>query len=439
MSEYQENKTNLEGESANEQGIKNEGTQGLIDLGGDSGVQFDPFASDVTVEKVAVQASEDISETEGLEEISEGENTDTEPQNKTEEQTKTKVIPLKPGNPFDAAISETEEKNAEGTKAGLIEKPPVFEYAGVSEAISDSSVTFEELRSKRAEDFPELDDAARVTWTVTYGKIIKNVTNPKNTTVAKQKSDIEQSKDFLEALKKCKGDVVCKISPKVTSQKKGLGSSYKGIFNTLEEAETSGKAICILPSDDGNVYEMRKNEVGCFTTKLSLIKGLSKVRAGFTSALPLIPEELIFQAVSFFRSFMNEKNETEALLNLYWNKLAKEYFLCAPKQIVSKYEVKTDLSDIDAEICIHVAEIHSHNSMKAEFSATDDNDEKASRIYIVIGRLNRLFPTISARVTGGGGFVNIDPNSIIESIMWKYPAEWRSNVTIEKGTEAVAQ
>ena len=429
MSEYQ-NKTNLEKASGEGQDLA---VNGGINLGGDDSIAFDPFASDAPAETVALAKIEKASE----ETESEPEIEDEKNENKGVSLAKPKVTPVV--DPFDAAIFQTEEKNAEGTKAGLIEKLPVFEYAGVSEEISETTVTFEELRAKRAEDFPELDDVARVTWTVTYGKIVKNVTNPKNTTVAKQKSDIEQSKEFLEALKKCKGDVVCKISPKVTSQKKGVIASYKGIFNTLEEAETSGKAICIVPSDDGNVYEMRKNDVGCFTTKLNCVKGLSKIRAGFTSALPLIPEEFICEAVSFFRSFMNEESETEVLLNLYWNKLTKEYFLYAPKQTVSKYEVKTELSDIDTEKWIHVAEIHSHNSMQAKFSSTDDNDEKASRIYMVIGRLNRLFPTISARVAGGGGFVDIDPNSIIENIMWKYPAEWRSNVTINSGTEAFAQ
>ena len=57
--------------------------------------------------------------------------------------------------------------------AAVNDKPPVFVYAGATENIEDTSMTFDELRIEKARDFPELDDGKRVSWTVEYGKITK--------------------------------------------------------------------------------------------------------------------------------------------------------------------------------------------------------------------------------------------------------------------------
>ena len=106
---------------------------------------------------------------------------------------------------FEAAIAKAEKKQAESTKDSLMEKLPVFSYASAKEEIVDPSKTFDQLRSEKAEDFPELDDATSVTWKVEYGKITKIVPAPKKTTIAGFKSQIENSKEFLNSLNKCKG------------------------------------------------------------------------------------------------------------------------------------------------------------------------------------------------------------------------------------------
>ena len=63
------------------------------------------------------------------------------------------------GNPIAAAF---EQKTAENTKKGLLEKPPVFYHKGVKEDIEDASMTFEELRIRKSEDFTDLVEGKRV-------------------------------------------------------------------------------------------------------------------------------------------------------------------------------------------------------------------------------------------------------------------------------------
>ena len=42
------------------------------------------------------------------------------------------------------------------TQLSLFDKPPVFQYGGAREQITDADMTFESLRIQKADDFPEL-------------------------------------------------------------------------------------------------------------------------------------------------------------------------------------------------------------------------------------------------------------------------------------------
>ena len=77
-----------------------------------------------------------------------------------------------------APNEQTKSSKAEQSLEG---KLPVFTYGGATEEISDTSKTFDELRIEKSVDFPELEEGKRVSWTVEYGKITKNVPDPKGT------------------------------------------------------------------------------------------------------------------------------------------------------------------------------------------------------------------------------------------------------------------
>ena len=136
---------------------------------------------------------------------------------------------------------------------------------------------------------------------------------------------------------------------------------------------------------------------------------------------------MLIQIISFFKSLMNGEQELEALANIYWDTKDNRYYIHIPKQIVSKARVDAQLADV-GERFIHVMDIHSHNAMKAYFSEIDDDDEKATRIYAVIGRLDKFFPDISARISVGGKFVDINPSLIFEGIQADYPGYWAQQI-----------
>ncbi len=325
------------------------------------------------------------------------------------------------------------QKQAEADKAAaqsLFEKPPVFTYGSAKDPITDPAMTFEELRIAKSADFPELGEGKRVSWSVEYGKVTKTITDPKGKTIQTVKEEIERSKEFLDSLKKAKDkNPDCLVKPRVTAQSKGI-AAYKGLFPSLEAARASDKLICLIPSADGKVFELRKTEMGDFVAPKDNVVDFEAVRAGFTPALPLIPQSLLQQIISFFRCYMDENHEFEALAHILWDKEQEEYTVHIPIQTVSKARVDADLTKegYSEERYIHYADIHSHNSMEAKFSPTDDADEKATRLYIVVGRLDKFFPDITVRMSCGGTYLELEPGTIIESVGETYPAQWRENV-----------
>jgi len=370
---------------------------------------FDPFADD---------DGADITETDVIEIVPDAP--------VTEEKAETTVNEPEPAGAADKTATPKDEKATQS----FAEKLPVFEYAGATEDISDTSKTFDELRIEKATDFPELDDGKRVSWTVEYGKITKAVTDAKGTSIGKMKTDIENSKEFEDSLKKRGADKnpACKIKPRVTAQSKGLPSSYRGVFGNADEALSAGKVISIIPGKDGRVYEMRNTDMGRFITPISGCEELSDIRAGFTPALPPIPKELMMQVISFFRKF--SKNDSEVLVNVYWDTSGSKFILDAPVQVVSKVSVYSGGNSAYSDVrYIHYMDIHSHNTMKAYFSPTDDCDEKATRLYTVMGELDKYFPTIVTRIANGGKFHEIDPMEVFENIEHGYPHDWEYNVS----------
>ena len=292
-------------------------------------------------------------------------------------------------------------------------------------------MTFEALRIQKADDFPELEDASAVTWQVRYGDVTKTVPTPKTDTIAAMKAEIEKSKAFLDSLKKGKvKDPECVVKPQIRMQKKGI-ADYKGVFPTLEAARASNKVICLIPSRDGQTYEMRRSELGEFIAPKHKITEFSEVRAGFRPALPRIPQELLRSIIGFFRSQMEAGAEFEALVRIYWDRKEQKFIPFVPKQCVTKDSVTVRLTDEDLpdeQRYLYYADFHSHNSMKAVFSAIDDMDERGTRLYLVIGRLDRFFPEISARISCGGSFVPIEPSLVLEGVDSGFPAEWSDKV-----------
>jgi hypothetical protein len=209
------------------------------------------------------------------------------------------------------------------------------------------------------------------------------------------------------------------------------------VFTTLEEAEAAGKVISIVPGSDGKVYEIRNEEAGRFITPSGECRELSGIRAGFTPALPLIPHTELRRIIGFFRSVMRDGENFEAIANIYWDRERREYRTVIPRQRVTAVRADSELSDeYDPGRFLHYMDIHSHNVMPARFSRRDDADEKATRLYAVVGKLHEFIPDLSVRISNGGKYLLIDPAVVFQSFGDYYPEEWNEQVTFESGGPA---
>ncbi len=105
-----------------------------------------------------------------------------------------------------------------------------------------------------------------------------------------------------------------------------------------------------------------------------------------------IPHELFNMVEAFFRKVMEvKKSDVEAMIWILWNE-EKGYHLHVPEQTVSKASVRYEWNSVPSG-SILVVDIHSHNTMNAFFSGTDDKDDGIGiRFSGVFGKLNEAVP-----------------------------------------------
>lgn len=340
---------------------------------------------------------------------------------------------------FDMVMQNLEVQGEKRMLDALAAKPAIFSYAKVKENIEDRDSTFEDLRQRYEADFPELSDPKTISWTVNYGKTTKSVSNPGSDKVYDIKAEIENSKAFKEALKKAKTDAeknpecIVKLFKKAQTKGEAL-SGIKELCLTKAEAAQTNKPIVLLPSKDGRVYEQRTNEIGRFTAPAENIRELESITPSFESALPKIPAHIFSKIMGFFKSISDELHY-EVLVHILYDTEEKEYIIKVPKQRISHVAVNSEAEEPYPERYIHVVDFHSHNTMPAVFSETDNDDEKETRLYAVAGRFDRTFPEITVRAGCAGKFIYLPPEEVFEgNFFGDFPKEWKENIRFAEET-----
>ena len=126
------------------------------------------------------------------------------------------------------------------------------------------------------------------------------------------------------------------------------------------------------------------------------VRGLAPVAEKVELSHGPIPASLFELGLRWFR----DDPETERLFAVRWD--GDAYRLVVPPQAGTA----TRLAYVPPAGV--VAELHSHGTSRAFFSATDDRDEQGFRIYGVVGRLDALQPELSLRVGVYGHFAPLD-------------------------------
>ncbi len=215
--------------------------------------------------------------------------------------------------------------------------------------------------------------------------------------------------------------------------------------------------------EDGVIYTEVLNDVvyktyqnGVVRYKKRLDKGSlpteKEVRQNLEWLVPKIPFKYYLMVLDFYKD-VNEKYHTEACALFYWNKdnveipqdLLEQYgsgiiqdgqlIVIAPKQTnsagLSQYvedvtengitkRVLTPMVQWLEDNMVCMLETHSHNTMPAFWSSTDDNNERHSRLrlYAVIGKVSTE-EMVKSRVHLLGEYFDLQIEDIFEMPMLK--------------------
>lgn len=153
-----------------------------------------------------------------------------------------------------------------------------------------------------------------------------------------------------------------------------------------------------------------------------------------------IPIEMLENIVEFFKRVMTltkgsgGHGEYEAMAHIVWNKRTESYRVAIPKQKVSKAAVSYDWSHVTADEEV-ILDIHSHNTMGAFFSGTDENDDKTYvGISGVAGELNKAEPKLIWRFNAYKTKVSLaleDIFAVPEKQVSPEVNDWMGNVEVQ--------
>ncbi|NJL52519.1 MAG: hypothetical protein HC930_10425 [Hydrococcus sp. SU_1_0] len=139
--------------------------------------------------------------------------------------------------------------------------------------------------------------------------------------------------------------------------------------------------------------------------KLVTTPGLLELDPGFKLLVPKVPQD----KVKDITLRINQHPNLEQLFYLYWRGTAWEV-LCPEQECTPTSCISLEQHPEPAAI-----EIHSHGSMGAFFSATDNQEENGCRISTVIGRSKDRLEIVS-RVCAHGLFLNVASDQIYQNI-----------------------
>jgi PRTRC genetic system protein A len=215
--------------------------------------------------------------------------------------------------------------------------------------------------------------------------------------------------------------------------------------NEFADAIAQGfKEIYIIGTEGIMKHHVLRGENRFVRLKVDKIPNFAEVKiAEALNFLPAgkIPYELYEQVLGFFRKVMVMQNsEVEAMIHILWNK-EQGYHLGVPPQTVSKASVSYDWSYIPAGTSI-IVDIHSHNTMGAFFSGTDNNDDRNNISFSgVFGHLKNREPQTIWRFNYFAQKFDAKVENLFDLPVLpetEVPAEWLDQIKIKTYTNHYA-
>lgn len=140
-----------------------------------------------------------------------------------------------------------------------------------------------------------------------------------------------------------------------------------------------GQNLFFTKGRDGRDYRIEQMPYGFFDCS---IDGSD---VDFLLSAGKIPGKILDEIIVFFR----KAPEKEAAVQIFYDAEKKEYRIHYPPQRAGCFSVVFKRNSELENDCVLMMDVHSHGRMNAFFSSVDDHDEKGTRLFMVIGRLDR--------------------------------------------------
>ena len=216
---------------------------------------------------------------------------------------------------------------------------------------------------------------------------------------------------------------------------KELSDSLAKLFGVqhtigLPTDEQMDKGIVFAVCGNG-VFRVEKTPVAIFKSEVGgkiTIPGLPDMSTEPVLLIPKIPIKYWQMVLTFFRD-VYKKDKTEASVLFFWNHdnielpeqkgllVDGQLVIYCPKQVnesgLSEFKDDTFVNELRSK-CTPLLEVHSHHTMGAFFSQTDDDHENMTQFYGVYGKINDSKPEFALRYVVGDKKVNISPEFLFD-------------------------
>jgi PRTRC genetic system protein A len=184
------------------------------------------------------------------------------------------------------------------------------------------------------------------------------------------------------------------------------------IVQAGDQLPESGPAYIV---GKGGFYLRKETSLYQVTVQVPEIPAYAEVKEQLRWMAPPVPYAIIERANAFFRAVF-WKYGSEAIVALALEK-NQTWQLEVPEQAVSSMHLDYDLKSLAGKSRL-AGTIHSHCSMGAFFSNTDDKDtaQGFDGLHLVLGRITQPIPEIAAAVCLNGSVFKLAPEAVISDL-----------------------
>lgn len=170
-----------------------------------------------------------------------------------------------------------------------------------------------------------------------------------------------------------------------------LKGSKKGITVT---STRKNQNFFMVDGRDGSRYRIEQMPYGHFDCRED------GEEVDFHLSAGKMPGSLFCEILRFFR----KDPRREAAAQIFYDDKTDSYELHFPKQHAEACSVVFDRDMLLEEKKVLVMDAHSHGRMDAFFSSVDNRDEKGTRLFLVLGRIDREVPAWKLRAGIAGHY-----------------------------------